>query len=1180
MRVWKIILLSFLGLTLVISAVAYVYLFKQNGLERIVAGQVNKLLGATGPVKVEIGHIEGDVFHGISLHDVTLSWADSANAFPIARVRHLGVGYSFANIWNEKWVLAHLAVDSAVILLRVDSAGNVYPHLAKKAPDGGPGQPRELPYMAINSLLLSNLTLVVERPHDTLVIDSLSAVASVQIEGNTYSINLQQLSLVSPLLPQRLTNLSAQITYAGKQITVKNLALQSGATAIKADGIFNLGARSGHVETSLRGIDLSQLKQYGGPSLSGTVNLTGSLDLDSTGLGGEATLAGSLQIASFDNLYTKFRLGFASRRLEMDTLYGSVLGGCLVDGRGQIDFSGPMEKYGLQAKISNFNLEHLVHNSFMSNLNGNFTLAGESFRTKTLKLNLSTELYESSFDQYPIQAAAGDLLITADSISFLDAFEVSYYENHFTATGRIDYRNGIALAVDADLPRLSYYQDMYFIKRPAGRLRANVHFVGETKDPDLVATASSDSLWINDIFTTNADASLSIEHFFKNRNGTVNVRFLNGAAWGIPYDTMSSSFAVDTGNVQLDTVFVHGAYGAVSANGDVAIGGDTIQARLDSVWVTLFDRKFVNMAPVTFGLDDSSLILQNVEIGAQGSKYSTRGKAGYDGSLGLTLEARHILMSPWLHMAKEAVDYDGDLSCRIGVAGTMSAPKISVQAEVDSLTFKELELGNLTILAHYQDRMMRIDSMVVLSDPGIYRVDGTFHTDLSFGNGVVERLPNEPMDLHLVATDSRFDLVSLLLPSVEDMQGKLTSDVRLSGTPREPHLEGQALLKEGRLKYFDIADTVFTDSALVTMHDNQIVISKVEVWVKDKHRREGKSYAYIEGALTVKTLDSLYYDVDVSLPKEFPFNYELEDISGAAEGDLHIEGMTPPTVSGDLLVTSARYEVEFAKVNEGSPIMSLLFADKSWDLNLNIDILSNYWIKNEDIDAEFAGSINMVRENGTYRFAGEMEILRGKGFLFDKTFRLEPDSRVIFEDIEQLNPRLDIIAYTRVPGARRTDNTPTEELELGVHVTGTLELPEINPVEGSSFSQEDILPLIVANYYSSDTATARSGIEQRVTDLVSSQVSQIGTRQLNRIGVETFEIDPTYGGEFDPKRTQVTLGFYTAPRLYVFGRSPVDFRSGTQEVGFEYRIDKGLLLEGRRDELELYHVNLRWHLEF
>jgi len=78
--------------------------------------------------------------------------------------------------------------------------------------------------------------------------------------------------------------------------------------------------------------------------------------------------------------------------------------------------------------------------------------------------------------------------------------------------------------------------------------------------------------------------------------------------------------------------------------------------------------------------------------------------------------------------------------------------------------------------------------------------------------------------------------------------------------------------------------------------------------------------------------------------------------------------------------------------------------------------------------------------------------------------------------------------------------------------------------------------------------------------------------------VETFEIDPVYGGQLDPWNAWVTLGSYFGP-FYVYGRSTLAGQT-RQEAGFEYRYSKTLLFEGSRDENELYHLNLRLHWEF
>jgi hypothetical protein len=442
----------------------------------------------------------------------------------------------------------------------------------------------------------------------------------------------------------------------------------------------------------------------------------------------------------------------------------------------------------------------------------------------------------------------------------------------------------------------------------------------------------------------------------------------------------------------------------------------------------------------------------------------------------------------------------------------------------------------------------------------------------------VERFLDQPMDVQITAHDSRFDLVSLVLPSVEQLDGDFAADFGLSGTPNDPDLEGHAFVRKARLKYFDLVDTLFSDSLGVTMHNNRIRIDQARAYSP-----KPKYPILFNGEIIVKSLDNFYYDVDVSIPEPLRITYELEDIETTAKGNLHIGGDSPPLVTGDVELVSMRYLVNFAEPYEGSPIMTALTMDNSWDLNLSVDIPSNYWIKNDDIDAELAGQINLIREDGVMRFIGEMEIMRGRGFLFDKTFQLESGGLVVFEGNEVPNPRLDLIGHTRVSGVSQSplDNEEVvrEQIELCIHATGTLDVPEIDPCEGSQLSREDIVPLIVANYYESDSVTATGRLEQSISGIVGSTISQIGGRGLNKLGVETFEIDPYYEGEFDPLKARVLVGFYTAPNLYIYGRSALTFES-LQEVGFEYRFNKNFLMEGRSDEDQLYRLSLKLHWEF
>jgi len=159
--------------------------------------------------------------------------------------------------------------------------------------------------------------------------------------------------------------------------------------------------------------------------------------------------------------------------------------------------------------------------------------------------------------------------------------------------------------------------------------------------------------------------------------------------------------------------------------------------------------------------------------------------------------------------------------------------------------------------------------------------------------------------------------------------------------------------------------------------------------------------------------------------------------------------------------------------------------------------------------------------------------------------------------------------------------------DLRVHITGTIDEPTIEAAEASQgapqFTTQEIIPLIFMDYYGTKeggTGAGRGFVGERLTSgisgFLSSQMGQIGSRTL---GVETFEIDPVYGDKLNPLGTRLTLGFYTHPNLYIYGTSAISGVTG-QEVGFEYRFKRFLVMEGRRDEYNLYHLLLNFSWDY
>ncbi|PWB73523.1 hypothetical protein C3F09_05115, partial [candidate division GN15 bacterium] len=1079
------------------------------------------------------------------------------------------------NLMNQAYQFQYVWFDSARLALTSDSTGKLsFPHTMARDTTGG----GETPDVTIDKLLLNHCAVMLARPHDTVQVFDINWDGALSYEGGTLAADIHQASFSSNKQGFQIPSLAGKVTYANGNITAQDLTIAEKDGRLKVSGVYDLASRSGQITYNADDLDLKAITSIFGVGLSGIVDAYGNVNLSGGEVSGKVALGGRFLMAELENLEVNFR--YEKSHLYLDTIRGIALGTCALQGRAEFDLAARPEQYGATLDVKNFNLDRIVPHTFESDLSGHLELKGSSFKNDSLRLQLAVDLTESSFDEYPIQHGVGTMVITTRSISFPDTFLVSYFENTFHVHGDVNYSGDMNLAVRAQLANLDRYRGKLFLKQPGGRGYAEAVISGRTKDPNLDGYFASDSCWLYGLYGDSCEVNFHVQQFLTAQRGAVQARFFHGAMWNIPYDTAYAVLGLDSDIVHIDTARAVGPDARLVGAGELRHLIYPQELIIDTLTLSALEQTLYNRGALQIAIDSAGFDFQKAALASGPTMLMALGRVNYDESMRLALSANDIPVRNWMRLKWPDFPADGQASFQTDLSGTFRNPVFTLKGHLYSLSYDSLVLGDLRLTGQYKQQVFTLDSLLLESHPGHYAAHGMLNVDIDFASDSLVRPLDQPFDVSITAADNRFDLVSLLLPSVEDLQGDFRSDFRLFGTPNNPHLEGTASIEKARLKYFDLADTIYADTASVRMNDNQIIIDRIDTYVRNPRAVTGKSYAYIDGTITVKSLRVLDYDVNVDIPKGFPVKYDLDDIEGIVEGRLHVEGETPPTVSGDLTVTSARYLVNFASAEEGSPLMMLLSGDQTWNLNLNVDVLSNYWIKNDDIDAEFSGQMNVIRDSGDYRFIGEMDVIRGRGFLFDKTFQIDPGSKVIYNNIDTLNPTLDITAYAKIAGIGQNPDSVKENMELGLHITGTLENPEFNTV-GDGFGNSDILPLLVANYSAADTGQARAmtKIEQRMSGLVSTQMSQIGTRQLSRLGVETFEIDPSYGGKLDPLSSQVTLGFYTSPNLYIYGRSQLSHKLG-QEVGFEYRFNKSFMLEGLKDDQDLYHLNLQLKWEF
>ena len=559
----RILLALLIGVVLLIASL-YCYLFVFGGLEKVVNNQLRNLTDPRNNLEIFVGEISGDFLSGITLENITLHYADSSYYYLVALIPRLEASYSIRNLWNRNYILSYLHLDSAAVTLKRDSEGNwLLPKFSSKDQSVSGGI---LPPLATEVLSVAGLSVRIVAPDDTLAFDNVNFSAAVRAETGTYAVSLERFDFRSNEERIELDAAEGKLTYTEQRLIFQDLLVVSDETRIKLSGYVDFhGDLSGTIEFSGDNISLEDITAYVGPHLKGILDASGSVSFDGGKLFGRVDLGGQFMMAGLENLLVDFR--FEDKHLYLDTLYGTILDNCAIDGSGFIDFSDKPEQYQLNANIKNFNLEQLVGNSFHSDLSGTLAMRGESFGRKTMLLEVVTELYESSFDEYPIQYAVGDIVITTDSLVFVDSFRVDYFENIFYVDGPIIYRDELDLDIRAYLHQLERYTDKLFISEPAGRAYSRVKLDGRTDDPDLSGYFVSDSLWIYGLYCDSFYSTFDLQRFLTGRRGEVEASFFKGNAWDIPYDTGYLHLRIDSNLTTFDSTYLKGKNSFLSSLG-------------------------------------------------------------------------------------------------------------------------------------------------------------------------------------------------------------------------------------------------------------------------------------------------------------------------------------------------------------------------------------------------------------------------------------------------------------------------------------------------------------------------------------------------------------------------------------------------------------------------------------
>jgi autotransporter translocation and assembly factor TamB len=1145
-----------IGLIAVLVTAALFVLTQTDWLRNRASRELNNVLAERTDIQVEVGSLEGDLISGFRLTDVVVL-ARRQGVDTLAVIPRLSAAYDIRDFIRSR-TIRRVQIESPRVFIPRDSISEYFASLIRTREGEASGSGKGFDFQ-IEELTLDGGRVSFQGGSEP-VLDSVGLMLALQRHENTAAIELHQASAVSPAVGA--ISASGRFVHQNEEWAIDSLRVSTPRSRLLAS------LSGGRWQVQAQPFDFGDLRHILDLDIDGRIEFDGTVESQPSGgaVKGSGRIDGLLEDFRLDGVNATF--SFTNNRLDFYAVDGQV-NGSMCTGSGYLDFGASPEKYRYHGAVRHFDLNQWVEDTFDSDLSGDVELSGRGLRTSNLALDIGVRLGSGHFDHQVFDSAQGQMMVTADDLVLRDDFNLWRDHAQMMGGGRIGYRDSIDLIVNFNCSDLRPWDSLVFVDSLKGRASGYLYFSGATSDPVLTGRALSDSIQLYQIETRDFEGWFYAPSFFTRLSGHADVRIGPASVWGWDVDSLLLNLGLDGHVVTIDSAVVGSPDVIASGRGYLDWSADTIPVALYPLTLTWEQEEFAASDTARLVSDSGGIQIQTVAVESEMGHLRVGGRYGFDGTLDLQFSIGGVRIGPTWKRFIPDVDLDGQLACTGTIGGTTATPYVTLEGDIKVLTYEELLLGNLSGKVTYANHMLRAERLRLKHRDYDVAVNGSLPLEFSIVPPVFT-VPEKPLTGHLSATGEALEVASYLLPDViEYVRGPFSISATLGGTPRVPQVTGDAYLRNGEVKTVEIANPIENLQVDLALKQDTIEIKRAVGTIREK-KKTGSISA--KGKLRILGYTEFDYEIGIE-GRKVPARFEFEDYYVETDFDLTVTGVTPPVVRGE--IRPSRVEDRTAFDEEPAEVVE---DPNLWDWDLTVSLPGNYWIHNDQIDAELSADLRLLRENGRLTYLGTAEIIRGKVYLFDKVGDIKRGI-LTFDDVNKPDPSLDIDVGFRIRQARPDQALPgesTQAIELDLHVGGRASEPLIQPQ--APYTEQDVLLLLAANMSAAGGDPLSEGdpwgnrLRFAATGLLFSEVQKIAARTL---GLQTLEIDASG----NPADAQITVGRYFSPHLYLYGTSPLDAGVG-QEYGFEYRLNRRLYLEGNRDKQNLYRLNIHFNWDY
>lgn len=809
-----------------------------------------------------------------------------------------------------------------------------------------------------------------------------------------------------------------------------------------------------------------------------------------------------------------------------------------------LDFSNPDDPvYAIKGTLNGINLAQILDNeSLDSEFNLSIDASGQGFNPDSMDLFLVTDIQNSRFLDFDIDSTrlimdirrndggkkiiniisdiadltiSGDFLIT--SLGEVLSREAEIINEAITKKinpilGRDSINNTVTESLvsnnhgsvkDFSLEYLVDFKQSMNLNLGKDQIELDGLMDGYMKSSNDSFTVSLNSkidylkYWNNEdvIFLVNANLNLLLSnHLVSGYSGNLSASAKFDAerlyAGGNIYD-LKSSFKLVENNIALsfDGQYEENIFTTLRAN--ALFDNENLSISVDTLNIDYNNFNIKNKEDLKFTYTDETINFDDFALQIGDGTLTAVGAFGVDGDneVVITLDSlsgyRIIKDIPGQIGDKE---FDAKITMLAKINGNFSDPKFSINAAANNIKYGDGNFGSLVSVFNYENNSLItdikfIDSTGNYDDPAML-ITGFIPLNIT---AIKDSVDNSNKELELTIQSDEFDLSSLknILPYVQFQEGKLETDIYITGTISKPIAIGYFSINGAKLKVtqnnldYDLNAKIWIDDDEITFESitfknvfgtKQGGILKGEGFVKLNEFRLDSTFMKVNGDLKVLDMISksssplVYGDVAIQTRGDivysgkgskaylnFPIAITVADIvvplskSAFSSSSGFIYQYPEDTTAINKLISELDSLIQATQRKDSVENIK----ERSFEFDYTIDIRLDteaevVVVLSKELDqnlvAILGGDFFFESINGKTRSGGELKVLEGSSLSFIKTFATSGNVR--FDKID--NPIVDITStYTDYYYPPNSSNGQNEQ-EVAVKIKLKGPLSELN----------------------------------------------------------------------------------------------------------------------------------------